>query len=202
VLAPAALVGSPQRIAPQKLSTNVWHYLGSRTHPRPRRCRDHFLRAIEYHRPEDFAAIPLANPILGALIIGGANEWLLGYPEKALQYTKNALALARDKGNPTLGAFALTTSCYVHRLRRDYERTLEASDEGIRLATAAELPLLNTLGIIYNAWAQAQRGGGGTAHRIREALAQFDGMNFNLARGGFLGLLGETQALTGESSTP
>src|SRR5262249_30214947 len=109
------------------------------------------------------------------------------------------LAPARRLTNPSVGAFALSTSSYVYELCRDYKRTLEVSNEGIRLATAAELPLLNTLGIIYNAWAKAQRGAAaGAAHRIREALAQFDAMNFYLARGGFLGLLGEAQALTGE----
>src|SRR5262249_944753 len=115
-----------------------------------------------------------------------------------LGFVDEALAPARRLMNPSVGAFALSTSSHVYELCRDYKRTLEVSNEGIRLATAAELPLLNALGIIYNAWAQAQRGAASAAHRIREALAQFDAMNFYLARGGFLGLLGEAQALTGE----
>jgi class 3 adenylate cyclase/tetratricopeptide (TPR) repeat protein len=169
------------------------HYIGDLAD-----ARHHFLLAIEHHRQGDFAGFPFANPILSTLIITGANEWLLGYPDKALQFVDEALAPARRLMNPSIGAFALSASSYVYELRRDYQRTLEVSDEGIRLATAAELPLLNTLGIIYNAWAQAQHGATGAAHRIREAIAQFDAMNFYLARGGFLGLLSEAQALAGE----
>ena len=111
------------------------HYLGDLAG-----AREHFLQAVTHHRQEDFAGLPLADPIIGALLMGGANEWQLGYPEAALRYANNAIALARHEVNPTLGAFALTTSCYVHLLRRDYERTLEASSEGARLAAAAKLP--------------------------------------------------------------
>ena len=146
-------------------------------------AREHFLQAIAHHRQEDFAALPLADPICGALIIGGANEWQLGYPEKALRYANHALALARHEANPTLGAFALTTCCYVHYLRRDYLRTLEASNEGARLAAASKLPLLNALGEFYNAWARAQQGGAERAvDQMRETLTQFDAVKFNLPR--------------------
>src|SRR5262249_54917654 len=127
----------------------------------------------------------------------GANEWLLGYPDKALNFINDALAPAPRLKNPSIGAFALSTSSYVYELRRDYKRTLEVSDEGVRLATAAELPLLQSLGMIYNAWGQAQWGAPGGADLIRDALAQFDEMNFYLARSGFLSLLGEAQALMG-----
>ena len=168
------------------------HYIGDLAG-----ARHHFLRAIEHHRQGDFTSLPFADPILGALIITGANEWLLGYPDKALHFVDDALAPLPRLMNPSIGAFALSTSSYVYELRRDYKRTLEVSDEGIRLATAAQLPLLNALGIIYNAWAHAQGGAAGAADRIREAIAQFDAMNFYLGRGGFLGLLCEAQALTG-----
>jgi class 3 adenylate cyclase/tetratricopeptide (TPR) repeat protein len=169
------------------------HYIGDLAN-----ARHHFLLAIEHHRRGDFAGFPFADPILSTLIITGANEWLLGYPDKALHFVDEALAPSRRLMNPSIGAFALSTSSYVYELRRDFIRTLEVSEEGIRLATAAELPLLNTLGIIYNAWAHAQQGAAGAAHRIREAIAQFDAMKFYLARGGFLGLLCEAQALAGE----
>ena len=89
----------------------------------------------------------------------------VGYPDKALQFVDDALAPAPRLMNPSIGAFALSTSSYVYELRRDYKRTLEVSDEGIRLATAAELPLLKSLGIIYNAWGQ-QNG----AHRAVRIL--------------------------------
>jgi class 3 adenylate cyclase/tetratricopeptide (TPR) repeat protein len=168
------------------------HYIGDLVN-----ASHHFHRAIEHHRRGDFAGLPFADPILSALIITGANEWLLGYPERALHFVDDALAPARRLMNPSIAAFALSTSSYVYELRRDYKRTLEVSDEGIRLAAAAKLPLLNALGTIYNAWAQAQRGGEGAADRIREALAQFDAMNFYLGRSGFLGLLCEAQVLTG-----
>jgi tetratricopeptide (TPR) repeat protein len=160
-------------------------------------ARHHFFCAIGHHRQGQFVGFPFADPILSTLIIAGANEWLLGYPDKALQFVDDALAPTRRMMNPSIGAFALCTSSYVYELRRDHKRTLEVSKEGIRLAAAAKLPLLHALGTIYNAWAQAQRGGRGTADRIRKALAQFDEMDFYVGRAGFLGLLCETQALTG-----
>jgi hypothetical protein len=168
------------------------HYVGDTAG-----ARHHFFRAIEHHRQGEFVGFPFADPILSTLIIAGANEWLLGYPDKALQLVDDALAPTRRMMNPSIGAFALCTSSYVYELRRDHKRTLEVSDEGMRLASAAELPLLNTLGAIYNFWAQAQQGRVNAADGIRKALAQFDEMNFYVGRAGFLGLLGQAQAITG-----
>jgi tetratricopeptide (TPR) repeat protein len=191
-------IGAGQH-SPQALATAHYaqalprHYLGDLV-----RAREHFIQAIAHHRQADFVHLPLADPIFGALIIGGANKWQLGYPERARNYAEEALALANAELNPTLRAFALATSCYVHQLRRDYDRTLEASDEGTKLAAAAELPLLNALCVFYNTWARAHRGEiEGAAEQMRTALKQFDAVNFSLARGGLLGLLCETQVLLG-----
>ena len=162
-------------------------------------ARQHFRRAIELHCGKDFVGAALMNdPGFSALIFAGADEWQLGYPDQALRYVDDAVAIARRQNDPVAVAFTLSTGSCVYQLRGDFKRTLSAADEAARLATESGLPLLNALSIIYSAWARAQLGEAErAADRMRGALAQFNMMKFYLARSWFLGLLCEGHALAG-----
>jgi len=95
-------------------------------------------------------------------------------------------------------AFAVSARSYVHRLRGDFKLSLEDGEETVRLAIASGTPVNSAVGKIRIAEARVHmREAGGAADRIREALAEFDALQFYLARGAFLCELCEAQALDG-----
>ena len=91
---------------------------------------------------------------------------------------------------------AIAVGTQVHGLRGDFKRTLEGSDEAIRLGTASGFPLWNAIGKIVGGWARAQMGEtDGACDRIREGLAELNAMEFRQFSSRFRILLCETQAL-------
>jgi class 3 adenylate cyclase/tetratricopeptide (TPR) repeat protein len=162
-------------------------------------ARQHFVRALQQYREEDFIGSSFTiDPGLGSLLFGGQNEWALGHPEAALGYVNDAIAAARRQTDPHGIAFALQIGCGVHGFRRDFRRLLQDGEESIRLSIASGFPQTSAVAKIHVAWARDQTGGGaGAVEDIREGLAELDAQKFYLARGTFLKLLAETQAIGG-----
>jgi tetratricopeptide (TPR) repeat protein len=168
------------------------HYLGDLAG-----SRQDFLRAIEHYRAEDFRST-IFDPGVRSRFFAGNTEWFLGYPDRALRYEEEALSLARRRNNPADVAFAISARSYVHRLRGDFKLSLEDGEETVRLAIASGTPLNSAVGRIRIAEARTHMGeAGGAADRIREVLAEFDALQFYLARGAFLCELCVAQALDG-----
>jgi class 3 adenylate cyclase/tetratricopeptide (TPR) repeat protein len=160
-------------------------------------ARELFRKVMEYYREDDFREA-MADDGLYARIFGGYTEWYLGYPDRAVRLVDEALSIARRQSNTLLTAFALAVGSYIHQLRRDYRRSLEAGDEGVRLALASGLPHSIATGKSRCAWARAQMGNtDGAADQVREAIAELDGMKFYAYRSSILITLAEMQAITG-----
>jgi tetratricopeptide (TPR) repeat protein len=122
----------------------------------------------------------------------------LGYPDTALRYAGDALLLARRLNNVFAAAFSLSITAQIHCQRRDFRRSLEASEEALRLCTASGFLFQENVEKIVSAWARAQLGEvHGAVEQIREGLAGFNAAEFYLARAWFLNLLCETQTLAG-----
>ena len=84
-------------------------------------ARQHFYQALKQYRQEDFIRAPvIINPGLASLVFGGYNEWTLGYPEVALSYISDAVALARRQNNPFALDMALAISARIHGRRGDF----------------------------------------------------------------------------------
>jgi DNA-binding winged helix-turn-helix (wHTH) protein/tetratricopeptide (TPR) repeat protein len=164
-------------------------------------ARQHFDQALEQYREEDIinAHISLVpNPGLGSLILSGGNEWALGHPEVARRRVIDAIALARRQNNPYALALVNGLGAREYATQGDFKRSLEASEEAVRLSTELGFRLTNALGKINIAWVRAQTGESeGSADQIREGIAEFDAQNFLLYRSWNLQLLAEVQALTG-----
>jgi tetratricopeptide (TPR) repeat protein len=91
-------------------------------------ARDHFGQAMRHYRAEDFRG----NPIdLGVRVLSWAaiNEWYLGYPDTALKYSNDAIALARRQNNLFDLAWAVGQSVQVHNFRGEFKHALDACNE-------------------------------------------------------------------------
>jgi adenylate cyclase len=128
------------------------------------------------------------------------NEWYLGWPDKAVRHVDGAHALARRQNSLFDLAWAIGVSVQVHNFRGEFKRALDACNEASRLSATSGFPLLNTFNKIRGAWARTQiRETVGIPEMIQESLGELDAQKFYLARGMWLGMLSETQALAGRS---
>jgi tetratricopeptide (TPR) repeat protein len=158
-------------------------------------ARAHFLSSIEHNRQFSCDGKPVDAGVR-ALNWSGPNEWHLGYPDRALRYANEALSIARQYKNPFGLASTLAVSAQVYEFRGDFKNVLQTSEEALRVSTASRFPLWKAICKVQVAWARAKMGEtAGVVEQIRQALAEMDALEFHAARGRYLGLLCEIQAL-------
>jgi predicted ATPase len=61
--------------------------------------------------------------------------WLLGYPDQALQKSRDSLELGRELSHSSTMSFALAFAAWFHQFRGEQQVVQERVEEGIRLAT-------------------------------------------------------------------
>jgi class 3 adenylate cyclase/tetratricopeptide (TPR) repeat protein len=196
ILQIARAIGSPRAlVSAHSEQGNTRYYLGDLVG-----AREHFRLSIENSRlKESQNADNLIPPPIGSYMWGGATEWLLGYPDRAVRYTENGVALAQRSKNPFNIATAFGFATHVFSFRGDFKRVLEIADQAIKVSSELGFPIWNSIAKIRRAWALAKNGEvSGAINGIREELAEFDLRKFYLARAFFLCLLSETQAASGE----
>jgi tetratricopeptide (TPR) repeat protein len=102
-------------------------------------------------------------------------EWFLGYPDRALAWSEETIALAARANNPLRSAHALTTAMVLHYLRRDPASTRDRANELIGLSKELGLRLQLVSAKHYRGWARAESGDveAGIAE-IRRALIELE----------------------------
>jgi hypothetical protein len=86
--------------------------------------------------------------------------WMIGYPDQALQRSKEALALARRLSHPTSLAHARQLTGIFHQLRRDVIDTQEQGEACEQLAAEQGLPFYLAGGLVLRGSALVERGRG------------------------------------------
>ncbi len=119
--------------------------------------------------------------------------WLLGYPERALRRTHEALTLAQELSHPFSFAHTLHLDAIVHQLRREVEAVQEHEETLLVLATEQGLSYWAVQGSVLQGWALAAQGQvqEGIA-RMRRGLAAYQATGAELTRRYYLLLLCET----------
>jgi tetratricopeptide (TPR) repeat protein len=138
------------------------------------------------------------DPAMTCLSFSGWVLWSLGYPDRALSKSEEALALARRLNHPQTLALALFMSSFVHFLRREFEESCKQSQASMAVSLEHELP--QTL-----AWSSAHHGlslaaldeGEKGIRQARESIDRQRALGAELARPNFLGMLAEMQGRYG-----
>ena len=81
----------------------------------------------------------------------GAGLWHLGYPERALQLSRETLTLAREINHSFSLEYALHHSGWLHQLCRLGVETEAAGEEQIRIATDQGFPFWHATGTLFRA---------------------------------------------------
>ena len=126
--------------------------------------------------------------------------WLLGYADRALQRSQEALSLAQERAHPfTLGS-ALYFAAKLHQFRRDIALTQERAEAVSALATEHGFSQRLAVGTIQRGWALAVQGQGeaGLAH-IRQGLEAHQDTGTDLGQPYRLALLAEAAGYAGQA---
>ena len=125
--------------------------------------------------------------------------WHLGYPNQALQENKRSLALAQELSHPFSLVYALSSSAWVHQLRREAYAAQGQIEKAIHLATEQGFPFWVAWGSIVRGWALAAQGPGKAGiTQILQGLASHRATGAELARPYFLALLAEAYGKVGQ----
>ncbi|MFC4345926.1 adenylate/guanylate cyclase domain-containing protein [Cupriavidus numazuensis] len=164
-------------------------------------AQSHLEKGISHYRPEQHrvhAARYGQDPGVRGLSFLALTDWYLGYPEKAVKHSQEALILARKISQPISIAYALVCTAQVYQLRQEAELTSEHAEAAIALTAEQGFPYWLAMATILRGWALAKQGqsDAGIA-QIRQGLAACRATGARVLRPYYLGLLAEAYADSG-----
>jgi adenylate cyclase len=116
--------------------------------------------------------------------------WILGYPDRALQSSRNALVLAREIAYAPSLALAIYFTGMIHNWRGEWNPGLQHAREAVRFATQHGLPFWVGLARCGLGWILARQG------RYEEGIAHLrEGLAMSPATGARLGVSHRLAAL-------
>ena len=165
--------------------------------------REHVQQGIALYAPEQHAGhthIYGQNPKVSCLAFGAVALWLLGYPDQAMQYSREAIGLGGMLAQPN----TLALSLYFGAMLRQYlceGQAVEACGEAVT-AVAAEhgLSFWLAAGAVMRGWGLAQQqgtGAAGIAH-LRKGLIDWAATGGGTYRTYHQGLLAEALGQHGQ----
>jgi predicted ATPase len=132
------------------------------------------------------------DPSVIAMSFDAGALWLLGYPDKALEKSHQALSLARELSHPLSLALALNFAAWLHQLRGERQAVQDRIEAAITLGGEQGLPNWLAQATILAGWTMSEEahGEGGIA-QMREGLAAYHSTGALLITTYFLALLAE-----------
>jgi predicted ATPase/class 3 adenylate cyclase len=167
-------------------------------------AREHLEQGIALYDPRqhhDHAFSYGHDPGVACLGYTSLVLWYLGYPDQALQRSRQALTLAQELSHPYSLAYAQIMAARFHQLRQEEQTTQKQAEAMISLSTEQGFVFLLTIGTILRGWAlagqgQAQEG----ITQTSQGLITLSAMGAELyTRVNFLALLAEAQGRTGQA---
>jgi predicted ATPase len=114
------------------------------------------------------------DPAMANLAFYSMSLFLLGYPDRALQKSREVLTMARELAHSNSIGIASLFTAWVHSHRREHKEAREHAEAMIGLATEQGLPFWLALGTMARGGALVEQGEGeaGIA-QIHQGLAAF-----------------------------
>ncbi len=122
-------------------------------------ARGHLCEGIKLYSSDDrdIAAVYRfgQDPGVACCCYLALTEWALGYPDKALAYTQDGIALAQRLDDPFSVAFAQVITSFLDQSRGDHEATSTKANQAVSLAADIGFPYWAGIGKVMQAWAAA-----------------------------------------------
>ena len=154
---------------------------------------EHFEKAVLLYDPQqhrDDVFLYSQNPGVALRSHAAWALWFLGQPDRALQLMNEAVALARELGEPHGLAHSFYFAAILHHLRREEELAQQYAEATITVSAEHGLSMYQAFGMIAQGAALVEQGSqdDGIA-RLREGSAMHEATGARLARPHFLALL-------------
>ena len=123
----------------------------------------HFERVIELdeaHRKDAISSMVGWDSVVYSLDHLAFNEWVLGYPDKAFQYSKEARVRAEASLNPSYLAHYFGFAGFLHQSRGEVEKILDLVEECIIVCQENAILLYMSMAIMLKGWALSEKGHG------------------------------------------
>ncbi|MEM7343525.1 MAG: adenylate/guanylate cyclase domain-containing protein [Chloroflexota bacterium] len=118
--------------------------------------------------------------------------WLLGYPDKAVERSDQAVALARRLNHPFSQVFSLSFAAWLHQYRREMELAQTYAEAAIALSEEQGFIVSIAVSTILRGWAMASQGDCEDGiDQLHQGLALYESTGAALDRSHFLALLAE-----------
>jgi predicted ATPase len=139
------------------------------------------------------------NATIGCLVVASLALWALGFPDQALDRSRQAVTLARRLAQPFNIARSLAWASLLRLLRGDWIDSARSAQEAISLSRQYGFSYWLAMSAIYQGYAvfkQGQREEG--IRMLREGLAAESATGAEIGRPYFLTLLAEALAEVGQ----
>ncbi len=124
-------------------------------------ARAHFDKAIELYDPEQDLSLAIKygeHPGIGSKIVRSTVDWMMGFPNTAVQSAENNLEEAKLISHPNTIAWAGVTLAMVHKDCRDQQMTRKYSEEVISYTTEHSIPYWRAMALDFLGWTMVDRG--------------------------------------------
>jgi len=126
--------------------------------------------------------------------------WALGYPEQALNRSREALALAQELSHPFSLALAFAYATILHQFRQERQTVQERTAAAIALCTEQGFAYYLAWGTFMQGWALAEQGQAeeGIA-QMRQSLTALRSTGAEIRQPYYLAMLAETYGKVGQA---
>jgi len=84
--------------------------------------------------------------------------WSLGYPDKALETSRQSVSLAHELSHPFTLAFAFYGMAQLNHFKRDVQATLKQAEAMLAISNEQGFPVWMNMGTLFRAWSLAMQG--------------------------------------------
>jgi predicted ATPase len=164
-------------------------------------ARENLERSLARHDPSHqgaYVSYDTTQPAISCLSHLSWALWYGGFPDQALERSREALAAAQELSHPYSQGYAQNFAAVLHCLRREPQDTRARAEEAIALANDHGFPFWAAMGSVLRSWALIQQGRGEDAlAAMQQGLDAFERIGASLGRAAFLTLLAESHAKLG-----
>jgi predicted ATPase len=168
----------------------------------PAATREHMEQGVALNDPERHSShtYPYGqDPGVGCLAFGAVALWLLGYPDQAVQRSREAVALGRELGQPSTLALALYFAAVLRQYRREGPAAQGSAEATTAIATEHGLSFWRAGGLVLRGWALAEQGAGTSGlAQLRQGLTAWTATGGETQRTYFLALSAEALGRGGQ----
>jgi len=166
-----------------------------------KRGLSHTEQLLALYDPQAHSAVRFQygqDPKVAALVFGLYCLWYLGYPDRALQASQEAVALAEELEHPLSICLALAFEARLHRWRREVQGVEALIPQQRRVAVDYTMPLSEAGALMDQAWVTSQQGDPESGIAMcTEALGFWDATAMGNHLTEFYGVLAEMHGMAG-----